>query len=198
VDIALLQEVTPGANITFSGYQSHVNIGTSERGTAILAKAELPLHRIERITSSRGIVAYYGNICILNISAPSGSSDRKETVEFFNTGLMALLPHVSTEMILAGDFDCVLSNSECTGHRPSSRALDKLVQGLRLYDAWDQASNIQTYTHFTPSGAARLDRLYVTEGLRRNKQGVETIADAFTDHLAVLRVNLAEVVEGGA
>ena len=116
MDIALLQEVTPGNNITFSGYQSHVNIGTSGRGTAILAKSELPMHRIERIPSGRGIVAYYGNICILNIYAPSGSSNRREREEFFNTGLTKLLPHVSTEMILADDFNCVLSNSDCTGH----------------------------------------------------------------------------------
>ena len=140
MDIALLQEVNPGANITFSGYQSHVNIRTSERGTAILAKAELPLHRIERIPSGRGIVAYYDNICALNIYVPSGSWSRKEREEFFQYSLMALLPHVSTEMILAGDFKCVLSNSDCTGHRPISGALETLVQGVRLYDAWDQTS----------------------------------------------------------
>ena len=131
VDIALLQEVTPGGNITFSGYQSHVNIGMSERGTAILAKAKLPLRRIECIPSGRGIVAYYGNICILNICAPSGSSNMKEREEFFNTGLMELLPHVSTE-ILAGNLNCLLSNGDCTGHRPSSKALERMVQGLRL------------------------------------------------------------------
>ena len=127
VDIALLQEVTPGVNITFSGPQSHVNLRTSGQGTAILAKAELPMHRIERIPSGRRIVAYYANICILNIYAQSGSSNRKEREEFFNTGLTALLPHVSTEMILAGVFNGVVSNSDCTGHRPSSRALEKLV-----------------------------------------------------------------------
>jgi len=91
------------------------------------------------------MVAYYGKICILNIYAPSGSSNRKEREEFFNTGLTALLPHVSTEMILAEEFNRVVSNSDCTGHRPSSRAQEKLVEGLRLYDAWYQAYNKHLY-----------------------------------------------------
>jgi hypothetical protein len=35
-------------------------------------------------------------------------------------------------------------------------------------------------------GASRLDRIYVTENLRKNTKGVETVAAAFTEHKAVL------------
>jgi len=85
VDIALLQEVTPGANVR--GYHSYVNIGTSARDTAILSKMELPLHNVRRIPSGRGIIAQYGHIGILNVYPPSGSANRAEMEEFFNTGI---------------------------------------------------------------------------------------------------------------
>lgn len=42
------------------------------------------------------------------------------------------------------------------------------------------------YTHYTSTGASTIDRIYVTETLRENKQDVETAAAAFTDHLVVL------------
>jgi len=133
VDIALLQEVTTENNITFKGYQTVINIGTSARGTAILSKVDLPLHRVERIPSGRGLVTYYGNMCTLNIYAPSGTSNRAEKEAFFSTEIMKLIPHFPTELIMAGDFDCVLSNSDCTRRRTSSRALERLIQGLRLF-----------------------------------------------------------------
>jgi len=48
------------------------------------------------------------------------------------------------------------------------------------------------YTQYTPTGATRIDRIYISEDLSCKKQGAETIAAAFTDHLAVLiRIKLA-------
>jgi len=61
--------------------------------------------------------------------------------------------------------------------------LESLIHDLRLSDAWDVALNPQAFTHYSPTLAARPDRIYVTEDLWRNKQGVETIAAAFTEYL---------------
>ena len=48
------------------------------------------------------------------------------------------------------------------------------------------------YTHYTAQGASRIDRIYLTRQLLTSKQGVESIAAAFTDHLAaILRVSLS-------
>ena len=78
VDSALLQEVTSLNAITFKGYQTIDNIGTSGRGIAIIAKEDLQMHRIRRLPSGRGLVAYCNNMCLLNIHAPSGSANRAE------------------------------------------------------------------------------------------------------------------------
>jgi len=93
---------------------------------------------------------------------------------------------------MAGDFNCVQTDNDCTGHRYSSTSLDILLYGLRLTDVWDASLNPHAYTHYTPTGAARLDKIYVTDEIRKLKQGVETLAAAFTDHMAViLRVHLS-------
>jgi hypothetical protein len=48
-------------------------------------------------------------------------------------------------MITAGDFNCVISNLDCTGHHKSSRTLERLIQGLGLVDVWDAIVNRQIY-----------------------------------------------------
>ena len=61
-----------------------------------------------------------------------------------------------------------------------------------MTDVWDASLNNHAYTHYTPNGAARLDRIYATDDIRKQKTGVETLVAAFTDHLAVLlRVHLS-------
>ena len=93
---------------------------------------------------------------------------------------------------MAGDFTCVQTDSDCTGHRYSSRALERLLIGLQLTDVWDASLNNHAYTHYTPNGVARLDRICATDGIRKHKQVVETLVAAFTDQLAVLlRVKLS-------
>ena len=47
VDIAVIQEVTNGDSLAVNGYQSIVNVGTLGRGTAILHKLHLRLHRLK-------------------------------------------------------------------------------------------------------------------------------------------------------
>jgi len=195
VDIALLHEVTNEKKLVFKLYKSTINIGTLELGTAILSKLNSQLHRIDGLPTGRGLVAYYGNTWIVNIHAPSGTANRYEREVFFITEVIDLLPYVPTEQIMAGDFNCVLSNSDCTGHSTSSRALERLIHSFRLNSGWDVAVNPQAFTHYTPTGAACLDRIHVTEELRRNKQGVVIITAAFTDHLAVLlKVNLSKPI----
>jgi len=88
-------------------------------------------------------------------------------------------------MIVGGDFNCVLSQADCTGNMNYSKALDKLVRGLELTDVWATIHPRAIYTHYTPHGAARLDRLYISPNLGNRKIGVETVMAAFTDHLAV-------------
>jgi len=135
---------------------------------------------------------YFNDTCIVNIYVPSGTAKRAEREDFFNSGILGRLPLSPTELILAGDFNCVTNNNDYNGQRTCSRAPERLINGLRLKYAWDIETNQHVYSHYMPAGVARTDRIYLSEDLLCNKQCAETIAAAFTHHLAVLiRIKLA-------
>jgi hypothetical protein len=69
---------------------------------------------------------------------PPRGHGEQERESFYNTDLLYLLPGYHTDIILAGDFNFVLSHSDATGQRNYSRALDKLLTGVRLYDIGEQ------------------------------------------------------------
>jgi len=199
IDLMLLQEVTHENIHMISQYTAHMNIGTEGRGTAILAKEGLLLTNIQRIPSGRGIAATLQGIRIVNLYAPSGSEKRREREVFYNEEIVTLIPTAHTEMILGGDFNCVLSTADCTGQGNYSKALARLVRGLDLRDAWDETTTRTVFTHYTTKGASRIDRIYITNNLKRTQKGAEAVVAAFTDHMAIilrLAIDIPCVIRG--
>jgi len=92
----------------------------------------------------------------------------------------------SADILLGGDFNCVLDAGDSTGHGSYSSSLSTLIHGYSLRDAWQARLGKTAYTHYTVHRATRLDRFYPTEGLLRRKTGVATMAAVFTDHFAVV------------
>ena len=167
------------------GFIVHLNIGINKRGTVILTREQISLTNITRLPSGRGMAASYQGVWFINIYAPSGTTNRQEREDFYNVELVSLLQSLPPTMTVGGDFNCVLSQTDCTGNMNYSKVLNKLVQGLELTDVWKTTNNRAIYTQYTPQGAAWLDRLYVSPSLRNRKIGVETVMAAFTDHLVV-------------
>jgi len=186
LDIILLQEVTHHDFEIIQGYDAFLNVGTNRRGTGILARQQIPLSNITQIPSGRGIAAQLRDTWLVNIYAPAGTAKRTEREVFFNTEIAYLIRTLPTNMILGGDFNCVLSRDDCTGAPHFSRALDLLVRSFDLQDAWSPTTNNKGYTRYTHNGAARLDRIYMSTNLSLKKTGIETVCAAFTDHLAVV------------
>jgi len=89
-------------------------------------------------------------------------------------------------MIVARDFNCVLSNADCTGQDKYSKALARLVRELDLREAWDATPTRTVFTHYTTKSALRIDRIYFTNNLKRTQQGAEALRAAFTDHVAII------------
>ena len=128
----------------------------------------------------------FHGIWIINIYTPSGVEKRVEREYFFNTDVTFLLPTDSTEVLIAGDFNCVISQADCTGKPNMSRALKTFIRGMGHRDVWTTHPHIPAYTHYTNVGASRIDRIYITNPLQNHKKGVETVAAAFSDHFAVI------------
>jgi endonuclease/exonuclease/phosphatase family metal-dependent hydrolase len=106
--------------------------------------------------------------------------------DFFNMELPYLLVDTPTTMIIGGDYNCVLAKTDPTGHFNFIQALNTLISGYDLVDMWEPATRRGVYTHYTRSGAARLDRIYVSRQLSGRKYGMESAVAEFTDHLAVI------------
>jgi len=184
-DIIFTQEVTSTAVMNVRGYNAHLNIGASIREKAILAKSTLHLTNITTLPSGRAIAADYKGIRLINVYAPSGTARRADREQFYTTELPYLFHDGPTDLLVGGDFNCVLHPSDTTGHFQPSRALSEMNRGLEPHDAWKQNPARPTYTYHSPHGAMRLDRFYITSEIQRKKMGIEIITAAFTDHYAV-------------
>jgi exonuclease III len=76
----------------------------------------------------------FSGVWIINVYAPSGAEKRSEWEQFFNKNITCLLMTATNDIHLAGDFNCVISLSDCTGTPNVSRALQTLLKGLGLHD----------------------------------------------------------------
>jgi endonuclease/exonuclease/phosphatase family metal-dependent hydrolase len=128
----------------------------------------------------------FQGIRIINVYATSSAEKRVERECFFNDEVTFLLPTDSTDVIIADHFNCVTSPADCTGRPTTSRTLMTLIKVRGLRDVWETHLHTLEYKHCTNAGASRIDRIYVTNPLKRRKPGVETIAAAFSDHFAVI------------
>ena len=72
-------------------YETHHNIGSSMRGTAILVKDGITLTNVTKLPSGRTIAAEYRGTLLINIYAPFGTVKRHEREYFFNNELPYLL-----------------------------------------------------------------------------------------------------------
>jgi exonuclease III len=82
IDILLVQEATNTSIQNIRGYTSYLNVGTTKRGTAIIAKEPLSLSDISILPSGRGIAANYKGLRIINVYAPSGAEKKKRERRF--------------------------------------------------------------------------------------------------------------------
>jgi hypothetical protein len=163
-----------------------MNRGTDGRATAILTKEGLTVTNILHLPTGRGIAAEINGTWIINIYAPSGAEKRTEREHFFTNEVTTLMPPVHRDVILAGDFNAIVDKHDSTSQNNISRALKTLISGCELCDVWDATQNPHGYTYYAHNAASQIDRIYVTKRLYSWKTGVERVAAAFTDHMAVV------------
>ena len=108
IDILFLQEVTQHILGDLHGYTTHYNIGTTTRVTTIVTKDEIQLANISNIPSRRAIAAKFREVWIINIYAPYGTARKQEREQIYNSELAYLLRDAPENIILGGDFNCIL------------------------------------------------------------------------------------------
>jgi exonuclease III len=91
---------------------------------------KITITNITRLASGRGIAAEYRGIWLVNVYAPSGTAKRQVRERFYNDELPYLLRVSPSNMIIGGDFNCLLNQTDSTGHFNCSKALDRLVSAF--------------------------------------------------------------------
>jgi exonuclease III len=185
IDILLMQEVTNPFTFGFQGYTIQYNIGTP-RGTTILKRDTIVVNNLFRIPSGRTIAASLGTLLIFKGYAPSRTSKPSDREAFTNNDLPFLLSSYLADILLGGEFNCILEVSDSTGHGSYSRSLATQVQGYTLRDAWQARPDSHAYTHHTTHGTTRIDRFQLSGHLLTRKSGIATVTTAFSDDLAVV------------
>lgn len=184
LDIVFLQEVE-NEQLALPGYNVICNVDHARRGTAIALKQHIKFSHVEKSLDGRLLALRVQNTTLCNVYAPSGSILRAERERFYNTTVAYYLRHRTDNIILGGDFNCVIRQCDATGSN-SSLALQSTVQQLRLHDVWQQLRSRDTgYTYITHNSSSRLDRLYVSSGLRERLRTTAVHVCCFSDHKAV-------------
>lgn len=184
LDIVFLQEVE-NDQLTLPGFNVIANVDHARRGTAIAIKDQIPFSHVERSIDGRLIAVRVHDTTLCCIYAPSGTAFRAQREQFFNTTIAYYLRHHTEHVILAGDFNCVLRQSDATGNN-SSPSLQATIRQLRLHDVWPKIRPENTgHTFITANSSSRLDRIYVSSGLCTQLRTAHTHACSFTDHLAL-------------
>jgi hypothetical protein len=130
-------------------------------------------------------------VCVC-VCAPSSSSKIRERENIYSVECTYLLLSLFPTMIIRGDFNCVLTNTDWIGTMKFSKVLDKVVCSFDLVDVWETVSPRALYIRIIP----RMVLQAVIENMSHQtlvvwKCGVKPVFTAFTDHLAECqRVNL--------
>jgi exonuclease III len=169
IDVLCVQELTNVNIQAVRQYMAHLNIGGGGRGTAILVKEAHILGNIRRLPSGRGMMTTFNGVDIAKfMHRRARGGGRRGILQFRRASALGNPP---TSLLLAGDFNCVLTANDCTGSPNVSRTLTNLIKGLAMVDTWEQQHGNRRYAHYTALRASRIDSIYAT----RNMLGKKTI-----------------------
>lgn len=188
VDICLLQEVVVHELPRFPHMNVYTNVGDRGRGTAIVTRAGIEIIDIKYHPSGRIISGRVGDVAIINVYAHSGSQARNERTHLFTNEILHFIPPNCSQIILGGDFNCVIRPDDHDGGPyPTNAALAQLIAQLQLLDvACVLNVPFPHYTYVTAHSKSRLDRFYITNQYANKLHRYDVIPVHFSDHYAVL------------
>ena len=135
---------------------------------------------------------------MINVYAPSGTNKKKEREEFFREKLIYYLRGNCENLILGGDFNCVISPRDVSSGNDSlvSKALMNLIKQVGLKDITKGYHKLPEYTYVKHNYGSRLDRIYVKKFFD-NIHSWSTVPVSLSDHNMVLfKLNVKNMKTG--
>lgn len=201
LDILCLQEVNvlqmEPEDLEY-GIITNVSIGVNEkRGTAIIFKKMLGLKATHKSPEGRIIRAEFENFTIVNVYAYPNNYDAATHKTFFSVTLPLYFRPSEEKFILMGDFNATIDPKLDGGH--FSAPLKQLVEGMKLTDAYTSLNQgNRAFTFKARGGQSRIDRIYVTRGVREHLRKCDVIPYAESDHDSVVaQVDFQSTINNG-
>jgi exonuclease III len=150
-DVIFLQEVVFTNFDIFYGYEVIVNNGSAARGTAVLIRNGIDCREILLSICGRIISFMIGDTIFVNVYPISGGQYTRERRDFF---LNEIIPHFNkpnaNNMIIAGDFNCILDSADTRGAtKIICYELKRMVETMELSDIYNKFSRYFTHRQFT-------------------------------------------------
>ena len=182
----------------------YINLAINQKGgTAILINKRLhyKVLNVEMSADSRIIsmkVQHYNAILkFMNVYAPA-SATYGERDKFFQEDMLFYLRNNVDNIILAGDWNCVITDRDCQSKNIQvSKALLNVIRSLRIKDAWFVKHKSVEYTYARQNYGSRIDRLYV-KNIANFIDKINVVHVSFSDHSSVeMSFNLPDVPKVG-
>jgi len=198
-DIVFLQEVCFEDFSFMYGYEPLVNLGPAKRGTAVLLRVGTPYMQPLFSECGRLISFLLNNVTYVNVYPVSGSQFKRERNFMFLNEIAVHLNRLNaSDILIGGDFNCILNPADTRGETKNiCYGLKQVTTSLNMKDAHSSInSNTRIFTFFRGTSASRLDRFYVTKNFFQTIITAGTHPTAFSDHSAVdlkLKINQNQI-----
>ena len=158
-------------------------------GVAVVYLSQMALQEIQVLVPGRLILVQFSDFSFINCYAPSGSQNYAARRDLFNEHLLRHLKLKIRVPILLGDFNCVISQSQCVENfkLKKSEELKSLVNLFSYKDAFEicNPNKIEFTYHKSNASPSRIDRIYVPECLIGDIQSCQHLP-TLSDHRAVV------------
>ena len=181
-----------------------INLAIAHKGgTAVLIDRRIAfkIFNIEKSANSRIIslkISVYENVIhLINVYAHANSTKDRE--ELFNDELTYYMRNNFENTIVAGDWNCVLSQRDTRSiNSHISKALLNIIRTLKFKDIWFNSNNAIEYTYVKGNYGSRIDRIYAKDSLANFIDHVNIIHTNMSDHSCVrFNLNLPNIPKPG-
>ena len=134
---------------------------------------------------------------LINVYAPASATNSERDL-FFQDELLFYLRNNLNNVILGGDWNCVISERDCESRNIHvSKSLLNIIRQIRCRDAWFVKNNNPEYSYVRNNYGSRIDRIYVRD-IANYINDIKTVHVNFSDHSGiVMTINLPDEIKRG-
>jgi exonuclease III len=184
IDIMCLTEIS-ATDITIPNFCYIKNFDPITKvGVALLYRYDIPISEVHKHPSGRILRCNINGYVLIVVYSPSGNDNKHKRTMFFHNELAFELQSCHRhEIILLGDMNSTIDETDSTAQTSYCKALDDVTKEFSLRDLFKvlrPGEYKPTYFYF--KGHSKIDAIYTSSGLAQQARYIDTLKLAFSDH----------------